>query len=156
MTDALPPDTWLDADADLQQRLDALDADVRSTHAALRDAIEADALDPLRALVAETASVHRRAMEEHGFDLPLDAPMRPPEVLWDALTAYRQEMTGVHADFRHRLRELDLGDTVGAHYRQMLKALAALAEDMPATVIRPEPDGLVEAEAGDSVALLAR
>ncbi len=156
MTDALPPDAWLDADADLERRLDTLDRAAREAHAALRDAARADVAEPLRALTAEAAAVHRRAMETYGFDRPLDAPPRPPEVLWDALTAYRREMTGVHAAFRDRLRTLDLGATLGAHYERMLAALAVLADDQPGVVVRPEPDGLVAAEAGDSVALLSR
>ncbi|MEP0547820.1 MAG: hypothetical protein ABJF88_12875 [Rhodothermales bacterium] len=156
MTDALPPDAWLDADTDLQLRLDALDRDARAAHAVLRDAVRADAAEPLRALTAEAAAVHRRTMEVYGFDRPLDAPPRPPEVLWDALTAYRREMTDAHTAFRDGLEALDLGATLGGRYTKMLASLATLADDQPAVVLRPEPEGLVAAEAGDSVALLGR
>ena len=156
MTDAPPPTAWLDADDHLQQRLAALDTATRNAHATLHDAVRADVVEPIRTLTAEIAARHRRLMEEHGFDRPLDAPPRPPAVLWDALTAYRLEMTAAHTAFRDRLRDLDLGATLGARFTHVLDTLAALAEDMPATVVRPEPDGLIDAEAGDSVALLGR
>ncbi len=158
--DALPSDAplsdaWGEADAALLAHLDAFDRSVRETVAALRDAAEAEAAEPLRRLVAEAAEAHRREMETHGFDRPLDAPPRPPVVLWDALTAYRSAMTEVYTRFRERLRDLDLGTAIGALYEQQTEALAAQAAEAPEAVIRSEPEGLTEPEAGDSLALLA-
>ncbi len=156
MTDAPPPDAWLDSDADLQQRLADLDRTVREAHAALHAEVRSEAVEPLRTLVADTAAAHRRAMEEYGFDRPLDAPPRPPRVLWDALTAYRREMTGIHTAFRERLEALDLGATLGGLYERLLKSVVAQAADAPSEVLRAEPPGLIEAEAGDSLRLTTR
>ena len=156
MTDADVPTAWLDADDDLHRRLADLDRTTREAHAALHAAIAERAAEPLRQLIEDAAETHRRAMETHGFDRPPDAPLRPPAVLWDALTAYRRDMTDVHARFRDRLQALDLGATVGALYDEALGTIAAEAAGAPVEVVRPEPEGVVEAEAGDSVGLLAR
>ncbi|MEM1043824.1 MAG: hypothetical protein AAGI91_14500 [Bacteroidota bacterium] len=156
MTDASPPLAWLDADAELKDRLDAFDRDTREAVAALREALGAEVAEPLRRLVAETAAAHRREMTTHGFDRALDDPPRPPAVLWDALTAYRAGTTDTYTAFREGLGTLDLGQQIGRLYEDEARAFIEEAEQAPEALVRPEPEGLVEAEAGDSIALIAR
>ena len=156
MTDASPPAAWLEAEAELNARLDAVDQAVRSRLRSLDEQIGADVTAPLETLVAEAAETHRRLMETYGFDKPLDAPARPPEVLWDALTAYRSDAADMHEAVKTGLRDLDVGATLSSLYAASREALDTFAEDAPASLVRPEPEGLVESEAGDSVPLLAR
>lgn len=156
MTDAPLPDAWANADVDLRDRLDAVDAAVRARLTDLDEQTAAEAVAPLQTLVAEAAATHRRLVETYGFDRPLDAPLRMPEVLWDALTAYRRDTTSVHDTLRTGLQALDLGASLGALYAAARDAFAEISDAAPSVVTRPEPDGLVESEAGDSIALLAR
>jgi hypothetical protein len=144
------------ANAELQQRLDRLDATAREAYAALHDAARERTAEPLRRLIAETAEAHRDALRTYEFDRPLDAPIRPPDGLWDALTAYRRAMTTVHTRFRERLEQLDLGALLGGLYRDALGTIEAEAATAPEHLVRPEPEGLIEPEAGDSAALLSR
>ena len=95
-------------------------------------------------------------METHGFDRGLDEPPRPPVALWDAITAYRATTSDIHTIFRDGLRALDLGATLGRLYETHAEALAAEAAHAPEVIVRPEPEGLINAEVGDSAALIAR
>ncbi len=156
MTEPLPPNAWLDAEAELHDRLDAFDRSAREAVGTLREAVGSEASEPLQRLIAETAEAHRREMTTHGFDRPLDDPPRPPEILWDALTTYRAAMKDIYTTFRERLRDLDLGNELGGLYETHADALVLEAEDAPEALVRPEPAGLVETEAGDSLALIAR
>ncbi len=151
MTDALD----LRPDADLHDLLDGFDRSVLAAVAALREAAGTET-EGLRRLVGTAAEAHRRAMEVHGFDRGLDEPPRPPVALWDALTAYRTEMETVHAAFREGLRDLDLGAALGRRYEEAAEALAAKGAQAPEVIVRPEPEDLIEAQAGDSTTLLAR
>ena len=153
MTDPRPTDDWLAAEADLQDRLARLDAAARDLGAALeRRADEAAA--PLRALVADAADAHRRLMAEHGLDRPPGD--RPAADAWRTLAAYRRDAAAVHARLVQGLRDLDLGAAVGQAFAEAAASLPALADGVPERVVRPEPAGLLDAEAGDRPGLLAR
>ena len=159
MTAPLPPtETPPEArpDAELQQHLERLDRAVREAHAALHAAAEERAAAPLRALIAETAEAQRKVLQTYEFDRPLDAPLRPPDGLWNALTAYRREMTTIHARFREELQRLDLGALLGGLVQETLDAIDEETAETPERLERPEPEGLIELEAGDSLGLASR
>lgn len=148
-------DPLLAAEVELQDRLDAADRIVRDRFDALETAVEGQVVEPLQALIREAAATHRRAIETHIDTLPT-ALAEDLDAAWEAVTAYRRDTTAVHERVTAALREYDLGATLGALYTGARTDLATLADDVPEVIVREEPEGLVEMEAGDSSALIAR
>ncbi|MCH8962440.1 MAG: hypothetical protein IH820_14255, partial [Bacteroidetes bacterium] len=84
--EAPPEPAWVEAEAEARALVERLDETVQAQWRQWMEAVASDVLDPLRAVVQQTAATHRRLVEEAAFGDAADAPA----ALWNRATAYRQ------------------------------------------------------------------
>ena len=126
-----------DAPTPVDEALEALREALRARHGAYLEALR-DGLAPLREALDEALDVHAEARAR----LP-DGEVPPRDVLWTAVRRYRTDtMTGVWRPVRAQLEALGPGTLLRDRRRTLLDSAGALAEAVPETITRPEPDDL--------------
>jgi DNA-binding transcriptional ArsR family regulator len=129
----------------VEEAIDTVEAALRRHHTAYLTALREDGLVPLREALDAALDAHKEARRR----LPeAEAPTR--HALWTALQDYRQTTAEtVWTPLRKQLDDLDLGRLLRDRGLALDEALATVAEDVPDTITRPEPDGLYAPDDAD-------
>lgn len=111
---------------------------LRAQHEAYLDGLRTDGLTPLQEEITQGLAAHDDARTPL---TTLESPSR--HTLWDAIRDYRQAtMERVWTPLRTRLDAIALGSVLGDQRATVRKARSTLAEVVPTTVTRPEPETL--------------
>lgn len=122
----------------VDEAIDTVQAALRRQHAAYLTTLRDEGVAPLREALGAALDAHAEARGRLPDD---DAPSRHP--LWTALRRYRQTTAEtVWGPLRTRLDALDLGTLLRDRAVALDETLATVVDDIPATITRPEPDGL--------------
>ena len=131
----------------VEDALESVGRILRADHAAYLDALRADGLEPLREGLDRAVAAHDAARAPLTTDESLSR-----RALWEAVRQYRREaMTSVWQPVRTRLETLDLGTLLCNQRRTLSDARDSLADAVPDTITRPEPDGLYAPKATDGL-----
>ena len=131
--------------ATVDEAIETVQTTLRRHHTAYLTALREEGLAPLRNALGEALDAHAEARDR----LPEEeAPSR--HAFWTALRRYRQTTAEtVWGPLRTRLDTLDLGTLLRDRAVALDEALAMLADDVPSTITRPEPEGLYAPDAAD-------
>ena len=120
----VPPEpAWVEAEAEARARVERLDETMQAQWRLWMETVASDVLDPLRAVVQQTAATHRRLVEEAAFE---DAA---PAALWNRAMAYRQAVDEtMMTPLRGFLARRNFGEALGVDGLTVLEPLERLAE----------------------------
>lgn len=129
----------------VEESLEAIAEALREQHASSLDALRDELLDPLRATLDEAALAHDDARATLDTD---EAPTR--HALWTAVRRYRQTtMASVWRPLRTTLDDCTPGALFRDQRRRLRTGRAALADEVPDTIVRPEPPDQYAPSASD-------
>jgi hypothetical protein len=122
----------------------AVDGAVREQQEAYVEALQSGVLEPLRDAVQAAYAAHGTARTA------VDATRRERRAVWAEVVAYRHQVVdGVWRPLRVALADLSMGEQCRACRKKLREARAALADSVPETIARPEPDDLYAPDASD-------
>ena len=139
------PSAYVTAAEAVQSHMQIMDRTAREQWQRYKEAIAADLLVPLCAVIEQATASHDQLLavwrlDEAGPDL------------WQRTVAYREAaVTGVAGPVRAELARLNRGDLLGEGARAMLSALAPLVEDTMPVCTLPCPEALFDSAAGDGL-----
>lgn len=128
----------------VEEALDAVATTLYNQNEAYLHALRTNGLVPLRETLTESLEAH----EEARADIAIEPVTR--RALWDAVRRYRRTtLDSVWRPLRSRLETLNLGTLLRDQRRSMRSVRMSLADDVPETITRPEPDDLYSSSDAD-------
>ena len=122
----------------VEEHLAALADALRDRHASTLDTLRSEMVEPLWATLDEAADAHDEARA--GLDTD-ETPMR--QALWRAVRRYRQAtMEGVWRPLRTTLDDGAFGSLLHDQRQNLRDARRSVADEVPETIMRPEPENL--------------
>ena len=133
--EAPPPVAWVEAEAEVRALIGTLGEMAQTQWQHGREAVAADVLNPLQAIVKQVTATHRRLVDEAAL-----ADAAEPDELWRRATAYRHATAEtVMVPLRGFLARRAFGDALGAGFLKMMEPLGRLADAATPYCTLPRP-----------------